>query len=371
MRLHLVGFPHTQVSPEHLSCAYTQKVAKFARMMGARGHDVVVYATEGSRADGATETVELVSAKWRAETFGPDDPNRLASWPDHRQWELFNWRAVDAIRNRQETHRDIVLLSAGWSQAAIREQLGGTMMTMCEPGIGYEGVFEKFRAFESYAWMHFIYGLRQERSGQFYDAVIPNYFDPDELPAGAPSGSSPYLVFLGRLVERKGPHVAADIAARAGMPLYVAGPGATSSSDGEIVAPEVTIKGPVVHVGPVGVAERAGLLGNAAAIIAPTQYVEPFGGVAVEAMMCGTPAITTDWGAFTETVEEGVTGYRFRTLQEGADAVGRALELDRGRVRARAIERYSLAAVAPMYEAWLGRLDGIWDGGFYAGAAAA
>ena len=48
-------------------------------------------------------------------------------------------------------------------------------------------------------------------------------------------------------------------------------------------------------MGSVGVKERANLLFNADAVIVPTTYIEPFGGVVIEAMLAGTPAITTDF----------------------------------------------------------------------------
>jgi glycosyltransferase involved in cell wall biosynthesis len=106
-------------------------------------------------------------------------------------------------------------------------------------------------------------------------------------------------------------------------------------------------------------------MAGAVATLVPTMYVEPFGGVAVEAMMAGCPALTTDWGAFTETVEEGVSGYRFRSLREGVAAVEAAAELDRERVRARAEERYSLEAVAPLYERWFSQLGTLRGAGWY------
>src|SRR5206468_4031029 len=92
-----------------------------------------------------------------------------------------------------------------------------------EPGIGYEGVFAPYRAFESYAWMHYVYGLTHQSDGNWYDAVIPNYFDPAAFPFR--ESKDDYALYLGRLIRRKGLDVAVQVTRQIGMRLVVAGQG--------------------------------------------------------------------------------------------------------------------------------------------------
>jgi glycosyltransferase involved in cell wall biosynthesis len=82
--------------------------------------------------------------------------------------------------------------------------------------------------------------------------------------------------------------------------------------------------------------------------------------------MTGTPVITTDWGAFTETVADGVTGFRCRTFGEFVQAVQDAPTLDRSVIRERALDTYSLEATAPKYERYFRRLLTLWVDGWYA-----
>lgn len=107
-------------------------------------------------------------------------------------------------------------------------------------------------------------------------------------------------------------------------------------------------------------------MAGAIASFAPTIYVEPFGNVVPEAMFCGTPVITTDWGAFTETVIDGKTGFRCRTFGEFVEAMDKAKDLDPRAIRAHAVENYSLDAIAPKYDRYFNRLSSLWGDGWYA-----
>jgi glycosyltransferase involved in cell wall biosynthesis len=370
MRLHVLSLPHTQTTAEYLTCAYTQKVVKFSRMMTRRGHDVVLYSGEQNEAE-CSEHVQLVSEEERAGWFGSGFDTVLTPllWDANQPyWRLFNARAVAALLERIDMQKDILCLVTGWPMKPVTDALGidtGVRpMIACEWAVGYEGVFTEFCAFESSAWMHHVYGMREWRNGRFYDTVIPNFFDPDDFHLAE---KEDYLLFMGRMVGRKGVEIAAKIAKRAGMKLVLAGPGGVAE-EGKVVAPEFTIEGDVEYVGEVGVEERARLMAGARALLCPTLYVEPFGGVCVEAMLSGTPVLTTDFGAFRETVTPEVGG-RFSTLAEADHELELLLNGDMtppAEIREIAIRRYSLDSVAPEFERWFGQLLGLWGVGFEA-----
>jgi glycosyltransferase involved in cell wall biosynthesis len=162
-----------------------------------------------------------------------------------------------------------------------------------------------------------------------------------------------HLVYLGRMIEDKGPAEAVRVARELGMELVMAGPG------GDYFDAEVRplVDGKLVrYVGRVEPAERNELLGGAAALLYPLVYPEPFGLVMVEAMVCGTPVAAVDIGAVPEIVEPGVTGALAESAERLADAVPRALELDRARVAARARERFDYGRMVDDYERLYRRL---------------
>lgn len=349
LRLHVVALPHTQVARGFECCAYTTKVRRFCRMMSERGHAIFLYGGEENEAPCA-EHVVCISEEERCAAVGARHYVEAPFDSSLPHWVAFNTRAAVAIAARAQP-RDFLCLIAGVAQRPIADAL--PRLTAVEFGVGYGGVFAKFRVFESYAWMHTVYGSSarnpHDLDGRWFDAVIPNYFEVEDFPAGAGDGG--YLLYLGRMIDRKGVGVAVQVCRELGLLLVTAGPGERPGYGS--------------HVGVVDPQQRAQLLCGARALLAPTLYLEPFGGVAVEAQLCGTPVIATDWGGFTETVEQGVTGFRCRTLAEFKTAALAAPRLDRGYIRRRAIANYSLEAVAPQYEHYFARLLQLWGNGWY------
>jgi glycosyltransferase involved in cell wall biosynthesis len=86
--------------------------------------------------------------------------------------------------------------------------------------------------------------------------------------------------------------------------------------------------------------------------------------MAVEAMLCGTPVISVDYGAMTETVQDGM-GFRCHTLQDWLDAIDAAGDLDRAAIAARARAKYSLEACGRQYDRIFRDLNNLYGEGWY------
>ncbi len=374
MRFHVVSLPHTQTTDEYLACAYTQKIVKFCRMMAPTEHEVVLYAGEQNDAP-CDEFVTIATDKEQRKWFGKKNldlmfPIRWDPTEDH--WIDTNRRVAkhikSGIRSGKYDKRDQVLILAGTCNRQIGFYVPNTLV---EYGVGYTGVFTH-AAYESHFHRSAVYTMRGIGDGKAFDTVIPNYFDPDEFKLARTPKRQDHLLFVGRIIMRKGVHIAAQVAEATGRKLLVAGQGVTDFVNGEYIqSEEIKLTSTALEfIGTLGVKERAYEMARAHAVLAPTTYLEPFGGVAVEAGFAGTPAITTNWGAFTETIIEGVTGFRPDTLDEYVKAVESASSLKREVIRKSVQDRYSLDAVRPQFETWFKKIDSLWDDGWYQGHVA-
>jgi len=229
MRFHLVSLPHTQTTAEYVSCAYTQKVVKFARMMKARGHEVVLYSGEENEAP-CDEHVVMVKNREQREWFGKKDLGQFypITWnPKDLHWRRTNDRVIRHIKRGLKSgdydKRDMVCVIAGSCNQQIAEAIPNSTP---EYGVGYTGIFTHLCAFESYSHMHNVYALRGIGDGRFYDTVIPNYFDPAEFALAERPEREEHLLFVGRLIARKGLAIAAKVAEATGRKLLLAGQGA-------------------------------------------------------------------------------------------------------------------------------------------------
>lgn len=352
MRFHVTALPHTKTTTEYIACAYTAKVINFCRMMMDRGHEVFLYGGDENTAP-CTEHIVCVNEEDRARHVG--DAHFTSASFDYTLpfWTNANSKMISAIAERIQT-KDFICVIGGYAQKQIADAFPGAMTV--EFGVGYGGTFSRYRVFESYAWMHTIYGAQSggkphDIDGHWWDAVIPGYLDPAQFPFVEKPGD--YFMFIGRLVDRKGYRIAVDVCFDLDARLVVAGQG----------TPPLGCE----YVGVVGPEERGRLMSRAKAVFVPTQYIEPFGNVNVEAQACGTPVITTDWGAFTETVIDGVTGYRCRTFGQFKRAAQAVDALDRKYIRDRAVGMYGLEHIGKLYEQYFERLLHLWTDGWYEG----
>lgn len=174
------------------------------------------------------------------------------------------------------------------------------------------------------------------------------------LPAGLlpfhPRGGD-YLVFLGRISPEKRPDRAIEIAVRTGLPLKIAAK--IDRVDraywhGEI-EPLVNAHPNVEYIGEVNEAGKAELLGNAAALLFPIDWPEPFGLVMIEAMSCGTPVVAWNNGSVPEVLDNGVTGCIVDSMDAAAHAVYEVMRYNRAVVRARFEERFTVVRMANDY----------------------
>lgn len=357
LRFHFLGLAHLETHRNNSTCAYTQKIIKLAKMIKKYGHTLYFYGVEGSEVECdefiQVSTQDILRQTYenydRKTNFFKQDPKDLA----HR---TFNANCISGILARKQ-ERDILLCPMGIYQKPIADAV--KMLTI-ESGIGYSGVFAPYKVFESYAWMHNIYGQQKTIDGAWYDAVIPNYFDLDDFPYKASKEN--YLLYFGRIINRKGVQLAADVAKKTGNTLYIVGQGSLENPKENIHLSE---EKHIIYLSSVGAKERAELLSKAKAVLMPTYYLEPFGGVNVEAQLCGTPVITTDWGAFPETVLHGITGFRCRVFEEFCFAVNNIWRIKPENCRKWAESNYSMERVGKMYEEYFQRVYRLYDKGWY------
>ena len=156
---------------------------------------------------------------------------------------------------------------------------------------------------------------------------------PPELYSARP-GAGGYLAFLGRVSPEKRLDRAIDIAVRLGMPLKIAAK--VDKKDQEYFETQIKPKMTdprIEFVGEIGEAQKNDFLGDAAALLFPVDWPEPFGLVMIEAMACGTPVVAFRCGSVPEVMRDGVSGYVVDTLDEAVAATARVVELPRAGVR--------------------------------------
>lgn len=345
MTIHLLALPNAQTTTKYELCGFTMATIRMAKLLRKLRHRVILYASEENEAP-CDELVTVITKEEQKTILDGMEYQYAGMFNQaYPLWALANNRTTAAIHKRKEPG-DIIFTIGGTSQEPIATA-NPDLMTV-EYSVGYVSSFAAYRVFESHYWRAWTYGRNRMETGRFFDEVIPLWLDPKDFNGIAgeePPVRHDYALFVGRVIESKGIRVACEAAEKAGLQLYVIGHGDPS-----------TVTHGAKYLGALSNAERNHYMRWARCLVAPTLYIEPFGTVAIEAQMSGTPVVSTDWGGFIETVEHGVTGFRCRTLGDFVRGISESQGLDRQAVYSRCREKYSENTVALQYERYINRL---------------
>lgn len=163
-----------------------------------------------------------------------------------------------------------------------------------------------------------------------------------DFDAGRPP-VEPWAMIAGRVSPEKQTHVAVALARRAGLePIVV----------GTVYDPEYARAHRLEVRGPISRPELWRLMSRCAATLMPVDWEEPFGLVAAESQMAGTPVVAYRRGGLAEVIEEGVGGFLIEPGDEDAfaAAIRAACDLDRAAVRTGARARLLIGRCADEYE---------------------
>ena len=248
---------------------------------------------------------------------------------DGRVWEALH--VSHALARSGEF--DLVHNHLDWLPLAFGEHARAPMVTTIH-GFSGAGILPAYTRSRS---AFIAISASDRHAGLDYAATIHHGIDLTLLPYHADPGEQ--LVSFGRIHPDKGTADAIEIARRAGRRLVICGIVQDERYFADAVEPHVD-GDQVIFLGSVGPRRRADVLGDAAALLHPISFDEPFGLSVVEAMACGTPVVAYRRGSMPEVVDEGVTGYLAHDIESAISAVPEAVRLDRSVVRARAVARF-------------------------------
>jgi glycosyltransferase involved in cell wall biosynthesis len=297
------------------------------------GHDVTLFASGDSRTKGDLHPVWPHALRLGRKGTDPNAASAVL---------------LETVAKRAREF-DVIHAHIDWLHLPLFSRLGVPFLTTMHGRLDLPGLSGTLKQFPDTSFV----SISNHQRGPLPEA---NWIGTIQhgLPSGLFSPSyekGSYLAFLGRLTAEKGPEAAIRIARAAGKPLRIAAkiPRAETSFFKKHLEPQVD--GTHVQlVGEVDDAKKQPFLAEAAALLFPIDWPEPFGLVMIEAMACGTPVIAYPSGSVPEVVEDGVTGFIVENEEEATAAVHRLDELDRKKIRARFEQRFSAKRMARQYE---------------------
>lgn len=167
-----------------------------------------------------------------------------------------------------------------------------------------------------------------------YHGLPEDLFEPRYEPGS-------YLAFVGRVSPEKRVDLAIEIAKQAGMQIRIAAKIDPADQAYYDSVRHLFDQPHVDFLGEIGEEQKGEFLANAAALLFPVDWPEPFGLVMIESLACGTPVIAFRRGSVPEIVDHGLTGFVVDNVEEAAAAARRISLIKRPVCRSEFERRFS------------------------------
>jgi glycosyltransferase involved in cell wall biosynthesis len=338
-RILYVAYPLLPVTNE--SCGGAEQMLSVVESeMASRGHFTTVAACAGSEASG------VMFATGR-EVTEPDqfierDAEHQARILDLLQKTIGSQPTFDLVHDKSGSF---------WRRAA--ECTTPVLATLHLPRHFYPG--ESFRSLPPNLYFNCVSEAQIKSFANIRNvlSVVHNGIQVNEFPFKPEKED--YLLWMGRVCEEKGPHIAIDVAQRTGLPLVLAGQVYPFTYHELFYNAKIRPhlgdeKAPICFAETPTLETKLRLLSNARAVLVPSLVDETSSLVAMEAMACGTPVIAFRRGAIPEVVVDQLTGLIVDNVDQMAEAVWQVGNVNPYACRVHVETNHSASRMANDYE---------------------
>lgn len=344
-RIHVYGNPSVPTSTNLTSDAFTQTAYKYGKALKEMGHYIIMYGTKEFASEficdefisinclqdfiNPTETKMEISAIIEEYSRGAYLSNMLNECDENKKREIVDKSRNNLLEylNKNTIHENDIFLTfwdiCGKNIFEKIEALGGIVIE----GLAQYGTQEWTYRFNRTIFASFAEARQRHKVQKLigkHHIIIPPFFEFENFTYSKVKENA-YL-YLGRIQEHKGFGIIIQLAKHFPNKIFwVAGQARTEIKDNcnyleyqkynqEMAWLDLTTVPNLIYKGLADKSLRKDLLSRASILIQPSMYDEPFGWNVIEANLSGTPVITSDRGAFLETIKEGLNGYRINPL---------------------------------------------------------
>jgi len=297
-----------------------------------RGHQVTLFASGDSKTRGELAAVV---------------PRALRLDPQIRDAQPYNCLLIDRVYERAEEF-DVIHFHIELVHYPLFRAMADRMVTTLHGRLDLPDLHPFYRAFPDLPLVSISHAQRKPMPPVNWIATVHHGMSKDLF---RPGNGGDYFAFLGRICPEKGIEDAIEIAERSGITLKIAAK--IDMQDRcyyeSRVRPLIRASRHVEFIGEIGDREKNEFLGQAKALLFPICWPEPFGLVMIESAACGSPVIAYNCGSVPEIVEDGVTGFIVGNGDEAVQALQQLEALDRGQIRRRFEQRFTVERMTSKY----------------------